>query len=137
MCSCIDSCYNYTARLSPALNRSLEIFHFECSDAIEIRNGITFVFYVPGTALVWCHGSATALTDLQEPADGQLVAGPHGDHVLIEPEEGAVLARERLGVHHQTKELEEETTRALWRGRTTEWGVCAGNTANGAELTHC
>ena len=37
----------YIARLSPALNRSSEIFRFQRGDAIEIRNRIMFVFY-PG-----------------------------------------------------------------------------------------
>ena len=31
----------------PTLNRSSEIHHFECSDAIDIHDGIMFVFY-PG-----------------------------------------------------------------------------------------
>ena len=38
--SCIS-----TARLSPALNGSSEIRSLECSDAIEIHNGIIFDFY--------------------------------------------------------------------------------------------
>ena len=45
MCSCIDNSCIYTARLSPALNGSSEIWHFECSNAIEIRGGIMFDFY--------------------------------------------------------------------------------------------
>ena len=44
-------CSNYrwicAAHLSPALNESSEISHFQCSDAIEICNRIMFVFY-PG-----------------------------------------------------------------------------------------
>ena len=35
----------YEARMSPALNGSSAIRRFERSDAIEIRNGITFDFY--------------------------------------------------------------------------------------------
>ena len=35
MCSYINSCYIYTVHLSPALNGSSEIQHFECSDMIE------------------------------------------------------------------------------------------------------
>ena len=35
------------ACLSPALNGSLGILHIERSDALEIHDGITFVFY-PG-----------------------------------------------------------------------------------------
>ena len=31
--------------MSPALNGSLVIWHFEGSDAIEIRDGINFNFY--------------------------------------------------------------------------------------------
>ena len=34
------------ARMSPALNGSSAIRRFEHSDAIEIRNGITFDFYM-------------------------------------------------------------------------------------------
>ena len=36
---------NYASRLSPALNGSSEIRHFERSGAIEIRDGIIFDFY--------------------------------------------------------------------------------------------
>ena len=36
---------NHISHLSPTLNGSLEIRRFECSDAIEIRNGIIFDFY--------------------------------------------------------------------------------------------
>ena len=61
--------------------------------------------------------STTLLTDLQESADGLFVTGSHGDHILIEPEEGPVLPGDRLGVHHQTKEFEEQPTCTLWRGR--------------------
>ena len=39
-CSCI-----YEACMSPALNRSLAMRHFKHSNAIEIRDGITFDFY--------------------------------------------------------------------------------------------
>ena len=35
----------YEARMRPALNRSSAIRCFECSDAIEMRNVIIFVFY--------------------------------------------------------------------------------------------
>ena len=35
----------YEARMSPALNRSSALRCFECSDAIEMRNVIIFVFY--------------------------------------------------------------------------------------------
>ena len=39
-------CMNiYEAHMSPALNGSSAIWRFEGSDAIEIRNGITFDFY--------------------------------------------------------------------------------------------
>ena len=39
-------CINiYKAHMSPALNGSSAIRRFEGSDAIEIRNGITFDFY--------------------------------------------------------------------------------------------
>ena len=36
---------NYASCLSPTDNGSLEIQHFECCDAIEIRDGIIFNFY--------------------------------------------------------------------------------------------
>ena len=45
MHNCVDSCHIYTAHLSPALNESSDIRHFERSDTIEIRNGIIFDFY--------------------------------------------------------------------------------------------
>ena len=46
MRNCVNSCRIYTACLSPALNGSSEIRHFERSDAIEIHNGIIlFDFY--------------------------------------------------------------------------------------------
>ena len=38
---------HYTVCLRPTLNGSSEIMHFQCGDAIEIRDGIMFVFY-PG-----------------------------------------------------------------------------------------
>ena len=39
-------CSNYqTAHLSPALNGSSEVLHFQHGDANEIRNGVMFVFY--------------------------------------------------------------------------------------------
>ena len=38
----IDSCCIYTARLSSAVNRSSNIQYFECSDAIEICDGIIY-----------------------------------------------------------------------------------------------
>ena len=40
----------YTACISPALNGSSALEHYEHGNAIEIRNGIMFNFYVPGTA---------------------------------------------------------------------------------------
>ena len=36
----------YKAHMSPAFNRSSAIRHFEGRDAIEIRDGITFDFYM-------------------------------------------------------------------------------------------
>ena len=53
--NCVHSCRIYTARLSPALNGSSEIRHFECSDAIEIRNGIIFDFYTGLTHMRQSH----------------------------------------------------------------------------------
>ena len=44
---CIDSCRRYALRVSPALNGRSEILHFECSNAIEICDGLMFNFY-PG-----------------------------------------------------------------------------------------
>ena len=38
--------YIYEAHMSPALNRSSAIRRFEGNDAIEIRDGITFDFYM-------------------------------------------------------------------------------------------
>ena len=32
--------------MNPALNKSLEIQRFECSDAIKIQDGIMFIFYL-------------------------------------------------------------------------------------------
>ena len=32
--------------MSPALNGSSEIQHFECVDAIEIHDGVMFIFYL-------------------------------------------------------------------------------------------
>ena len=46
MRNCVDSCRIYIVRLSPALNGSSEIRRFERSDAIKIRNGIIFDFYM-------------------------------------------------------------------------------------------
>ena len=43
----INTGYVYTAHMSPALNGSSALQHFERSNAIEIRNGIMFDFY-PG-----------------------------------------------------------------------------------------
>ena len=46
---CVDSCCIYTVRLSFVLNGSSEIACFKHRDAIEIQDGITFVFYMyPG-----------------------------------------------------------------------------------------
>ena len=45
MRSCVNACYMYTVRLSPALNGSSEIQCFEHSDRIEICDGIIFDFY--------------------------------------------------------------------------------------------
>ena len=43
--SCMNILWIYEAHMSPALNGSSAIQCFEGSDAIEIRNGITFDFY--------------------------------------------------------------------------------------------
>ena len=43
----INTCHVYTACMSPTLNGSSALQHFECSNVIEIRNGIMFDFY-PG-----------------------------------------------------------------------------------------
>ena len=48
-CRCMNILWIYKVRMSPALNRSSVIWHFEGSDAIEIHDGITFDFYT-GTA---------------------------------------------------------------------------------------
>ena len=45
LCKRSDSGCVYTAHLSSALNGSSEISRFKRADTIEIRNGITFVFY--------------------------------------------------------------------------------------------
>ena len=37
--------YMYEARMSPALNGSSAVRHFEGNDAIEICDGMTFDFY--------------------------------------------------------------------------------------------
>ena len=50
----INTCHVYTASMSPALNRSSALQHFERSNAIEIRNGIMFDFY-PGLPHVCVH----------------------------------------------------------------------------------
>ena len=42
---CVVASIAATACLSPTLNGSSEIQHFECSDAIEMHNGRTFDFY--------------------------------------------------------------------------------------------
>ena len=41
----VDSSYIYKVRMSSTLNGSSAIRRFESSDAIEIRDGITFHFY--------------------------------------------------------------------------------------------
>ena len=43
----INTCHVYTVRMSPALNGSSTLEHFEHSNVSEIRNGIMFDFY-PG-----------------------------------------------------------------------------------------
>ena len=43
----VNTYHVYTARMSPALNRSSALERFECSSAIKIRNGKMFDFY-PG-----------------------------------------------------------------------------------------
>ena len=43
----INTDHIYTARISPALNKSAALECFECSNAIEIRNGRMFDFH-PG-----------------------------------------------------------------------------------------
>ena len=43
----INTYHVYTERMSPTLNESSALEHFECSNTIEIRNGIMFNFY-PG-----------------------------------------------------------------------------------------
>ena len=40
-----DHITSYKVRMSPALNGNSAIWHFEGSDVIEIRNGITVNFY--------------------------------------------------------------------------------------------
>ena len=64
MCNCIDSCRIYTARLSPALNGSSEIWRFECS---EIRNGIIFYFHTGlphiGRDTLQTHPNSSCLAD--------------------------------------------------------------------------
>ena len=47
LCKCGNYRCNYTSHLSPALNGSSEIHvrRFECSDTIEIHDGIIFDIY--------------------------------------------------------------------------------------------
>ena len=44
----------YASSLSPALNGSLDIQHFKRSNAIEIRDGITFDFYTGLPHIYYC-----------------------------------------------------------------------------------
>ena len=45
VCRCIRYSYIYKACMSPVFHRSSVIRHFECSDVIEISDGIIFDFY--------------------------------------------------------------------------------------------
>ena len=51
-------------RLTPTLNRSLEILCFQRSDAIEILNGIIFVFYprLPHNIILYTHISSVTVS---------------------------------------------------------------------------
>ena len=42
----INTCHVKTTRMSLALNGSFVLEHFKCGNAIEIRNGIMFDFYL-------------------------------------------------------------------------------------------
>ena len=42
----INTYHVYTVHMSPALNRSSALEHFERSNAIKIHNGIMFDFYL-------------------------------------------------------------------------------------------
>ena len=63
MRNCVNSCRIYTARLSPTLNGSSEIRCFECSDAIEIRNGIIIDFYMGLLHILQYHCNGFALKE--------------------------------------------------------------------------
>lgn len=51
-------------------------------------------------------------THLHEPADGLLVLRPHGDYILVQPEERPVLFRRWLDVGEDAEKLEEELSSA-------------------------
>ena len=68
--------------MSPALNGSSEIQHFEHADAIEIRDGIMFVFYLGlphiqyKTVSMYLHRQTSVYTSIL-----QYCASPHTEKV--------------------------------------------------------
>ena len=56
---------------------------------------------------------ATTNSHLQEPADDALVISLHGDHILVEPEEGTVVPWGWFSQVQNTIEIKEQTPSAL------------------------
>ena len=56
LCRCTNTRHIYAVRMSPALNVSSALQHFKRGNAIEIRNGIMFDFYLglPHTLINMC-----------------------------------------------------------------------------------
>ena len=52
--------------------------------------------------------SASVCADLQEPWDGLLVLGPHGHHILIEPEQRLLVTPCQPNVAQDTEKLKEQ-----------------------------
>ena len=59
------------------------------------------------------HQQSCTRTYLEEPADGLLVITPHGNHILIEPEEWPVFLIAGFDIGQDTKVLKEKTSSAL------------------------
>ena len=52
-------------------------------------------------------------TDLQESGDGLFVVGPHGHHVLIEPEERSLTSPTEPDIAQDAEELKEQSPSPL------------------------
>ena len=50
----MNTYHTYTVHMSPTLNGSSALKHYECGNVIEIRNGIMFDFYLGLPQFSYC-----------------------------------------------------------------------------------